>query len=536
MTTAKVEKKTIDRDLSLEQSGRGLILFSFFVGICTALGAYYLHRVGLGVGWAWSLSPLGDATPYHAMEDVPIPASIAITQTLAVFALCWLLLAERTALLRSMVPSAVIAAILAFPTHSLASYLAIHLPQYASTRSLGLTLTPLITWFGFGLPLCVIMMSALAKTFVLGQGGRTYTSFFFHSVTLPLVVTSAGVFAMLSLLLVSTWTGAMSAIAGASVKGALQQNWVIPSVAIIIIAATIGITRSARALLGAYRYALLFSARLILPLLAVLSVALLVLLAVRGSSAFIQLEQTSILLLGFSAFAMLAVNGIYQNGEDAPPPTLLRVTTIITALSLPLFAGLSAYASWTLANKLGITPFRYFMLGLNGLALIYSVILLISVATEVKWRTTRWMPTLQPLNLVTVGLFSITLISLSIPVLNPWKISAKSQETRLLSGAIAVQEFDFGYLAFELGAAGKEVLERLSQQTDHPEAAIIKAKISTVSRFNTYSDYKKYQAGLITPPSENNSVTFGGTNQERTLDPLDPFSLPLVPDAASERN
>ena len=63
-------------------------------------------------------------------------------------------------------------------------------------------------------------------------------------------------------------------------------------------------------------------------------------------------------MLALALAAMLIFNGVYQNGDGAPPPLWLRVSTLITLVTLPRLCGLAAYAFWLRIDSYGLTPAR----------------------------------------------------------------------------------------------------------------------------------------------------------------------------------
>ena len=101
---------------------------------------------------------------------------------------------------------------------------------------------------------------------------------------------------------------------------------------------------------------------------------------------------------------------------------------------------------------------------------------------------------MAPLNTMMGALWAIILIGLATPIINPWAISAKSQERLLVEGRIKADDFDYGYLAFELGEAGQKALQRLEGLDEHPEAAAIKAGVDQARTASSYYEYRRNQA------------------------------------------
>ena len=49
------------------------------------------------------------------------------------------------------------------------------------------------------------------------------------------------------------------------------------------------------------------------------------------------------------------------------------------------------------------------------------------------------------------------------PFVDPWRLSARSQADRLISGRADAEPFDYGYLRFSLGLHGRAELDRLAE-------------------------------------------------------------------------
>jgi hypothetical protein len=115
---------------------------------------------------------------------------------------------------------------------------------------------------------------------------------------------------------------------------------------------------------------------------------------------------------------------------------------------------------------------------MNGLAALYSVVCLAGLLTELNWTGKRWMPFVAPLNTAMALIWVVVLVTLASPLVNPWELSARSQEARLMQGRVKAEEFDFGYLRFSLGKYGDQALERLAAVENHPQAAEIRAGVA----------------------------------------------------------
>lgn len=104
------------------------------------------------------------------------------------------------------------------------------------------------------------------------------------------------------------------------------------------------------------------------------------------------------------------------------------------------------------------------------------------------------MPLVGPLNILMALGWIVALTALATPVVNPWAVSAQSQFDRVANQQVAAEEFDFGYLRFELGRHGDKALDDLLDLTSHPEAVAIRAGVERARSVESYWEYKNPDA------------------------------------------
>lgn len=490
------KKKSAD----LAESGRGLGLLSLLVGLATGGAVYWIVE-----NWIDS--------------STPTPLSVTTLQSIIAFSAGWLLLSERRDFLRPIVPAALIAAILAGPTWFMAS----------ADRGSGYELEefPFLFWFFVSAPLSLYLMLSLAKAMLETGVPPKYPSLFFHGLTLPLVAGGAKLFAGLALVLLFAWAALLKQMDVAFFSELFDEPWFILPFLGAIGGLSIAMIRGQQAVLGALRFILLLFSRIAMPIMALFSLTFLAVLATKGAGAILESEfffgrpGGAILFLAFAG--MLIFNGVYQNGEGAAPPAWLRLATIIAIASFPVYTGLASYALYLRVGEYGLTPPRIGGLAMTALAFAYSIVLIAGLLTELNWRGKRWMPLVAPFNTLMAALWVAVLLTLSSPLFDTWKVSAENQEALLLSGKVAPDKFDFGYLKFRLGKEGEAALARLEAVIDHPNAAEIRAGAARARNAQSYWEYQNPDLATPTPEMGSDSAPEA---------PPGPMDLELNPDEA----
>jgi hypothetical protein len=456
------------------ESGRGLGLISLVVGLATG-GAVYL------IVDRWL--------------DGPTPEALAVValQSIVLFAAGWLLLAERHDFIRPIVPAALIAAIMAAPTWRFAGL--------DGAAELNLDPFPIFFWFMAAAPLSYYVMLTLAKAALETGAPPKYESVFFHGVTLPLIGAGAHLFAGLALVLLYAWAALLKQMGVDQFSRLFDEPWFILPFLGAIGGLSISMIRGQQAVLGALRFILLLFSRIAMPIMAVFSVTFLLALAVNGPDAILDRPYPSAIMLGLAFVGMLVFNGVYQNGAGGPPPWWLRLSTIIAIAAFPVYAGLAAWAFWMRVDAYGLTPPRIAGLAMNGLAFLYSVVLIAGLASELNWKAKRWMAPVAGLNTGMAALWVVVLVGLSSPLVSSWAISARSQERALLSGKVAAKDFDFGYLKFRLGKSGEGALARIeTAAAGRADEQVIRAGIARARSALSYWEYQN--PDLVTPSPE----------------------------------
>ena len=482
-------------------------------------------RSSAGLGFASLVIGLLAGGAVYAIGEYWIdPAenkALAITTLAFVwsYAAAWLLLAEPGDFIRPIFAALIIAGVMACPSYYLASQMEPG-PQ-------DLAEFPAVFWFMVSGPLAFYLMATLIKATMQSGAPPSYPSVFFHGLTLPLIAGGAKLFAGLALLLLFAWAKLLKSLDVSFFEELFSEPYFIWPFLGAIAGLAVAMMRGQQSVLGALRYILLLFSRIAMPIMAVFSITLLLVIAIKGPGVVFSFAFPAYSMVGLALAGMLIFNGVYQNGEGAPPASWLRISSLISLAVFPVYAGLAAYAIWVRVGEYGLTPPRIAGLAITSLTLIYSIVGLLGFISDFNWRAKKWMPIVAPLNTAMAALWVISLLVLSSPVINSWALSAKSQEARLAEEKISAEEFDFGYMQFKLGRYGQSSLARLYQQTAHPEAAKIRAEIDAVRDAENIWDYRNPSPPI--PTEENDAAADGPMGLE-----LNPKDAPPDPDGDSQ--
>ncbi len=471
-----------------EETGKGLALPGLVIGLLTGLAVYAVVEYWL-----------------DGRDDNPL--ALASLFFIVTASAAYLLLAERGAVLKSVVGAVLIAALLFGPDY--------YLFAAASGEGNNLTAFPAYFWI-FARGLAVYLMVTLAKAMQESGAPPAYGPVFFHGITIPLIAGGAKVFAGLALVLLFVWARLLKELDVNFFNTLFQEPWFIWPFLGAIGGLSIAMMRGQQAILGALRFVLLLLARILMVITAVFTITLLIVFATKGVGIVFDRPYPSAWMMGLALIGMLIFNGVYQNGESGPPPLWLRLPALITLIGFPVYAGLAFYAFSLRIDAYGLTPPRIAGIAVNGLVAAYSIVCLAGLLTEANWRGKRWMPMVGPLNTMMAALWIAVLILLATPLVNPWAMSANSQYALLASGRIAAADFDFGYLKFNLGKYGDKALNKLLALENHPEAAAIR---DGVERARSADSAWLYEHPDFAPEAE--VKTSGPIERPETL-PLNP--------------
>jgi len=177
------------------------------------------------------------------------------------------------------------------------------------------------------------------------------------------------------------------------------------------------------------------------------------------------------LLLATAGGMIILINAAYQDGrEDNLPPAVLRIAVRVASVLLVPLLGV---ALWGLALRIGqhgLTPDRIIAAACIVVGVVYAAGYAYAALRTLWLRSGDWMAPLERTNVVAAVLAVVTILALFTPVADPARLSVADQTARLERGAVSAAAFDYGFLAFDSGKAGRAALDQLTG-SDDPEVA-----------------------------------------------------------------
>lgn len=419
-----------------------------------------------------------------AVDERAGKVAVAFT---AAASIALLFIAERGAFWRGALAAMLIGAAIAAPTYAM-------LGALDETRNLAPF--PAVFWLAAGAPISVFLLIGLARSALAPPRDR-YSEFFLHASTAPIAVVGGALLTILGLVLLFAFAGLLRSWNFDHFHRLFQQPWFLLPFIGALAGGALGLMRGAETLLGAVRFAVLFLARVGMPVAALFALVLAVIFGWRAGTAGVAAFDSVIPLFAVAIVSLVCVNGVYQNGHGAAPPGWLRASAMIAIVAAPFLIGLSVWAQWSRIADLGLTPARVIGVAVTSLAGLYTLFCLFGAVSDLGNRKPIWMPLLAPLNLLMATIWAAAFILFASPLIDAWRISARSQESRIVQGAEAPDAYDFGYLKFRLGASGMSALERLTRWTDGAHASDVQAEARRALAAPTYFHYRE---NLVTPP------------------------------------
>ena len=200
--------------------------------------------------------------------------------------------------------------------------------------------------------------------------------------------------------------------------------------------------------------------RSLLPILAAVTIVFLATLPFTGLNPLFATQRAASVLMGWLALQILLFNAVYLDGNQAPPyqPWLRRLVEV-GAVIAPVLAIIAGYAIALRIDQHGLTPDRVIA---SAIAVVLG--LYVSGYAVAVWkRGAPWLPLIRSVNVGMAWFVIAVVVGLHTRIGDPLRLSVSNQLARLASGAVDPAEFDYAFLRFELGHAGYEALQRLSQ-------------------------------------------------------------------------
>lgn len=237
-------------------------------------------------------------------------------------------------------------------------------------------------------------------------------------------------------------------------------NWILVGAAL---GAAVGLLRDRDKVLGLLQRVVTIILSMLTPILAIgLGLFILSLPFTGLAPLWRETSATTPILLSCAAIAVLFTNATIGNAADEEPrlKALLHAGLILALTILPL-ALVAAISTGLRIGQHGFTPDRLWAGVCIAIALVYGLAYLAALALG-RW---RWPDCVRQMNVwLALGLCGLALL-LGTPLISFGAISTRDQVSRLESGRLSPDQFDWRALAFDFGPSGRRALEKLHRQS-----------------------------------------------------------------------
>ncbi len=178
-------------------------------------------------------------------------------------------------------------------------------------------------------------------------------------------------------------------------------------------------------------------------------------------------------LLGACAMLVIMINAAFQNGEMMPALAApVRWSARLAAVLLTPLVLIAAWAQLLRVRDYGWTDERIVAAATTLVAACYAFGYL---AAAVQGGALR---RIAAVNIATAFVVVGVILALFSPLLDPARLSVRSQLARLEAGQVAADKFDYGYLRFKGERFGQAALQEMAARKTGPDAAAVRVGAS----------------------------------------------------------
>jgi hypothetical protein len=241
----------------------------------------------------------------------------------------------------------------------------------------------------------------------------------------------------------------------------MQRSWFLSTLACAALGAAVGLLRDRDGVMDTVQRVVRAILSVLAPLLALGLVFFVVALPFTGLGAlWEQTKATTPILLACIGGAVLLVNAVSGNSsdEEAKTPVLRWAAMALAAVTLPL-AIVAAVSTAKRIGQYGFTPDRLWAAVFVAVAAAFAVAYLVAL---VRGRG-GWMAQVRGFNVRLVAGVCLLALFLALPLVSFGAVSTRDQLSRLESGKVAPDKFDWAALRYDFGPVGRRALERLAK-------------------------------------------------------------------------
>ncbi len=263
----------------------------------------------------------------------------------------------------------------------------------------------------------------------------------------------------------------------------LGKEWFSIPVTCLVFAVAVQLTDVRGGLIRGVRTVALMLLSWLLLVITVLVAGFLAALPFTGLDGLWKTGSATALVLSAAAALIVLINTAYQDGrEDNLPPAALRLGARVASV---LLTPLILIAIWGLSLRIGqhgLTPDRIIASACALVGVIYAAGYGWAALSPL-WRKTAWMKPLERTNVLAAVLTVLVILALFSPLADPARLSVNDQMARLKRGAVSAAQFDYAFLRYDAGKAGRAALAELAKSSDAEVARHAKAAQASTSRY-----------------------------------------------------
>ena len=310
-----------------------------------------------------------------------------------------------------------------------------------------------------------------------GQRLFPYEDLFEYSWNNILAILTAGFFTALFWGSLGLWAGMFLILKISFFAKLFTKLWFLYIVTASVFGFAISFGRSQQGLVSNLRKTMLMIFTNLLPLPAFIALIFLAALPFTGLKPLWDTHRATSLMLNLQLYVIFFLNAVYQDGKGEPPYNrVVRRLVEAGVIVLPVYAALCAHSLQLRIAQYGWSVSRVFA----ALAVFVTALYGIGYSWTALKRESPWMKRMGAVNVRIAAMVIGLAILVNTPLLDPRLIALRSQTTRLLRGVVSADQFDYDYLQFELGKAGRKELRLLSELQNHPQAELIRNRAIAV--------------------------------------------------------
>lgn len=250
----------------------------------------------------------------------------------------------------------------------------------------------------------------------------------------------------------------------------------------------VALSRERPAIIQALLKLVLTLFRVLAPILAGVILLFLAALPLTGIETLWDTGFASRILLSAVFLFVIFQNTVIQAGESdntfwKPAEWMVMAANVV----MPVLAILAGSAILLRVGQYGWSPARFYMALLTGVALAYGL----AYAGSVVVRRGAWMGGVIRFNpILALGMLTLAIL-MHLPPIEPYGISARDQLARLRDGRISPETFDFAFLKFRLGKAGRDVPTDIETDEALAKRPLVVERLKLTKGLRFYSRHRQ---------------------------------------------